>query len=198
MKSKMALPVPTPKNVVINGHSYTLVAFYYPGYNEPWDKVFNAPFLGNFYPCQFSLTIGGIKGTFHNAEAAFQATKWWGNAADRKLFENALTGADAFKIKKGLPNPDYGYYGLGRDGAMLAVTSAKFNLPDFKQGLLQTGSAYLLEHNAVVGRDNYWSDDHNGTGKNMLGITLMKVRQGLGGAGIPQGKYTVADFTNQV
>ena len=194
----VTLPTPKPKKVTVNGNSYELVAFYYPGHNEWWDNTYQAPFLGNFYLCKFSLTIDNITATFHNAEAAFQCTKWWKDSSIRTKFENALTGNDAFKIKKHLSNPDYSYCGLGRDGAMMAVLKEKFAIPTFKTGLLATGNAYLLEHNAVEGRDYYWSDNHDGTGHNKLGISLMLLRQQLGGVGLPSGSYKVVDFTNQV
>ncbi len=193
-----SLSTPQPQTVTINNQSYNLVAFYYPGYNEPWDNVYQAPFLGNFYDCQFSVTINSITATFHNAEAAFQCTKWWNDANARTQFENAKTGAEAFHIKKQLSNPDYSYAGLGREGAMMTVLQQKFNLPAFKTGLLATGNAYLLEHNAKAGRDRHWSDNNDGTGLNMLGITLMEIRAALGGANAPQGNYTVADFTQRV
>ncbi|MBV1924698.1 MAG: NADAR family protein [Flavobacteriaceae bacterium] len=193
-----SLSTPQPKQITINGTQYSLLAFYYPGYNEAWDNTYQAPFMGNFYPSVFSMTIDTITGTFHNAEAAFQATKWWKNDAARTQFENALTGNEAFHIKKGLSKPDYSYCKLGRDGAMLKVVTEKFALPEFKKGLLASGDAYLLEHNAIKGRDNYWSDDHDGTGTNMLGITLMDVRSILGGEGVPGGNYTVKDFTQYI
>lgn len=195
-----SLPQPKPGKVTINGESFDLVAFYYPGHNKPWDDEYQAPFLGNFWPCSFTMTINSIAGTFRNAEAAFQATKWWKNDMVRKRFENAKTGDDALNIKEELASDgwDYSYSGLGRDGAMLHVVSAKFNLPVFKTALLATGNAYLLEHNAKKGRDSYWSDDNDGSGNNMLGKTLMEVRKQLGGSGAPTGSYSVADFTHQI
>ena len=192
------LPKPQPKQISIKGIQYSLIAFYYPGYNEAWDNLYQAPFMGNFYPCVFSITIDSITATFHNAEAAFQATKWWKDDTVRAQFEKALTGAEAFHIKKGLSNPDYSYCGLGRDGAMLKVVTEKFALPEFKKALLASGDAYLLEHNSKKGRDNYWSDDNDGNGTNMLGITLMDVRNTLGGERVPGGTYTVKDFTKNV
>jgi predicted NAD-dependent protein-ADP-ribosyltransferase YbiA (DUF1768 family) len=50
--------------------------------------------------------------------------------------------------------------------------------------LLATGTAYLVEHNEVVGRDTFWSDNHDGTGQNRLGVVLMALRKKLGGHGI--------------
>lgn len=144
------------------------------------------------------MTIDMITGTFHNAEAAFQATKWWKNDAECIQFENAITGTEVFHIKQGLSNPDYSYCGLGRNGAILKVVSKKFEIPEFKKALLASRDAYLLEHNSKSERDNYWSDDHDGTGTNMLGITLMNIRNTLDGDGVPGGTYTVKNFTKHV
>ena len=183
---------------IINGVTYQLVAFYYPGTLTSWDKVYQAPFLGNFYQCSFSVTFNGITASFHNSEAAFQSTKWWNDATARQAFENAITGKDAWKVKNGLGNPDYSYAGLGRDGAMELVLKAKYSDPSLQAGLLATNDAYLLEHNETTGRDDYWSDNYDGLGRNMLGITLMKIRNSLGGNAAPNGVYTVKDFTSQV
>ena len=177
---------PQSNQVTIEGKDYQLTAFYFPGYNTSWDNYYNAAFFGNFWPSNLSLKIGTITANFHNAEAAFQATKWWKHDHIREQFENAVSGNEAFSIKKHLSIPaDYSYAGLGRDGAMKAVLHSKFSDPNLQKGLMATGDAYLLEHNVKSGRDSYWSDDHNGAGKNMLGMTLMSIRQGLGGSGNP-------------
>lgn len=193
---------PQPKSVVIHNQPYTLVAFYYPGYDTPWDKVYCAQFLTNFYLCSIDLSIDGITGHFHCAEAAFQATKWWHNPADRQAFENAQTGKDAFITKKGLPDPDPTYAGLGQLGAMKAVLEQKFSDPDLQKGLLQTGDAYLLEHREYQhgphSGDTFWSDASDGSGGNHLGRTLMELRAALGGSPAPAGQYSVADFSRQV
>lgn len=81
---------------------------------------------------------------------------------------------------------------------MKEVLTQKFSDPSFRHALLLTNKAYLLEHNEVKGRDSYWSDDHDGSGANMLGKTLMEVRKSYGGAAAPLGNYTVANFTAQV
>ena len=44
---------------------------------------------------------------------------------------------------------------------------------DIKRKLLETGDAILVEHRKA---DRYWGDGGNGSGKNRLGILLMKVR----------------------
>lgn len=47
---------------------------------------------------------------------------------------------------------------------------------DIKEILLGTDDAVLVEHTR---NDSYWADGGDGSGKNMLGITLMKVRDTL-------------------
>lgn len=196
---------PKPKAVTINGQPYNLVAFYYPDYDTPWDLVFQGQFLANFYQCSLTLTINGSTATFNNSEAAFQATKCW-NSSERKMFEAAqcVTGTEAFDRKKKITSPDPTYAGLHAYGAMKAVLTAKFSDPVLKQGLLDTGDAYLLEHNVPGRKDpGGWSDLHDGfkandplgTTLNMLGKTLMEVRVDCGGVGAPAGNYAVADFS---
>jgi predicted NAD-dependent protein-ADP-ribosyltransferase YbiA (DUF1768 family) len=171
-------------------------------HEHPWDDVYAAPFLGNFWLCRVSLEIDGTCGTFHTAEAAFQATKWWHDATARQMFENAPDGDAAFHVKRQLQRegnaPDYGYAGLGRDGAMRHVLAGKFAAKDLVDGLLATGGAYLLEHNEKTGRDDYWSDNNDGTGRNMLGLMLMDLRRDLGGSADPTPNAPVGDFTRQV
>ena len=54
---------------------------------------------------------------------------------------------------------------------------AKFSQhPDLKQLLLSTGDAIIIEHTK---NDNYWGDGGDGTGRNQLGKTLMRVRDTL-------------------
>ena len=196
---------PKPKAITINGQPYTLVAFYYPDKDTPWDIVFQGQFLANFWPCRITLTINGSTATFNNAEAAFQATKCW-HTSERKMFEAAkwphVTGSEAFDRKKNIANPDGSYAGLGPYEAMKAVLKAKFSDPALKQALLLTGDAYLLEHNVPKRKDpGGWSDLHDGTGPNRLGQALMDIRVVCGGPGAPAQptppapSYSVADFT---
>lgn len=195
----------------IHGVKYHLVAFYFPDepVPTPWDAYYNYTALGNFYlcPAKITVTINGVTGSFNSAEAAFQATKWWSHPSILQKFESAPTGKAAFAYKRQLmkgaksglnPSPDYGYAGKGQTGAMDMVLAAKYADPAFVGILRSTDDAYLLEHNEVVGRDDTWSDNFDGTGQNLLGIALMNLREKLGGKGAPAGNYAVKDFTGQV
>jgi O-acetyl-ADP-ribose deacetylase (regulator of RNase III) len=57
--------------------------------------------------------------------------------------------------------------------------------------LLSTGNDYLVEHTK---NDSYWADGGDGTGKNMLGIILMEVRdsikKGMNNVEVIQGDIT--------
>ncbi len=209
------LPTPKPQSIVIGNNAYRLVAFYFPGSNTAWDDVYDAPFLGNFWPVALSIAAAGETAAFHVAEAAFQATKWWdkNDTFGQPIlpqFQACLTGSAAFDLSSKLSGkskngralevpPDLNYAGLGRDGAMLAVLKAKFADPALQAGLLATGDAYLLEHNTRTDKDKYWSDNYDGHGQNMLGKMLMIIRSGLPhGHGEPQPTQAVIDFSRQV
>jgi hypothetical protein len=64
-----------------------------------------------------------------------------------------------------------------KDAIMEHAVFAKFTQhDDLRASLLATGDATLIEHTK---NDRYWGDGGDGTGRNMLGITLMKVREEL-------------------
>lgn len=64
-----------------------------------------------------------------------------------------------------------------KDEIMYQVVKAKFTQhKDIKEVLLSTGNREIIEH---TNKDSYWADGGDGTGKNMLGKTLMRVRKEL-------------------
>jgi ribA/ribD-fused uncharacterized protein len=64
-----------------------------------------------------------------------------------------------------------------RDQVMYEAVYAKFTQHQvLKDLLLSTGDALLVEHTR---RDNYWGDGGDGSGQNMLGKILMRVREEL-------------------
>jgi ribA/ribD-fused uncharacterized protein len=66
-----------------------------------------------------------------------------------------------------------------KDNIMYKVLKAKFTQhEDLKQTLLNTGDNILCEHTE---NDFYWADGGDGSGKNMLGKLLMKLRSELRG-----------------
>ena len=170
-----------------------VVAFYFPGRETPWDALWQSGFMGNFYEgAPFIFSPDGFPGDrplFTNAEAAFQACKFW--PAHFTEFA-ALDGEGAFQLKTRLARSghadfygDVTYGGCGGNWhAMRAVLRAKFAAgSQMAAALLATGDAFLLEHNERVGRDHVWSDNKTGDGKNWLGALLMLRRAELTLAG---------------
>ncbi len=191
---------PKPKAVTVGGTATSLVAFYFPGSDTPWDTVYQAPFLANFWLCSVALTIGGDSAAFKLAEAAFQCTKWWHDPSIRNSFAHCADGDAAVALRDTLiaqgNADDKTYAGLGQIGAMDAVLAAKFTDPALAAGLLATADAYLLEHSASNrNHEKFWSDHHDGTGNNHLGICLMHLRQKLGGSPNPMPGVAVAKMT---
>mmetsp|Transcript_26013 Transcript_26013/g.57203 ORF Transcript_26013/g.57203 Transcript_26013/m.57203 type:complete len:433 (-) Transcript_26013:83-1381(-) len=153
-------------------------AFYYPGKNEPCDDVCQGYIFGNFWEEAGAwVEIDGVR--FRTAEGAFQAMKFWPKA---KQFSE-LAGGQVFSLKKQLElgGVDRTYNGRGNNWkAMLEVLRAKFRPGSrLAEALLATGEAFMLEHNSTVGRDQIWSNNHIGDGRNWLGLQLMLVRDEL-------------------
>jgi len=212
-----ALSTPNPSQVTISGQAYELLAFYYDGQHDiPWDNYYQVPYFGNFYPVKpanITVTFENVSGTFLNAEAAYQASKWWDQANIRTNFET-LDGPDAFsystdlqhgnpskKIPKTPPTSNYG--GVGSKVAMRRILDVKYAIPEFRAALKSTNAAYLLEHDKSVRQNpSGWSDNNDGLngGDNNLGIMLMEIRGSLFGTGYgaPGGTYQVSDFSKAV
>lgn len=134
-------------------------------------------FLGNFYPCRIAL----YGQTFACSEAAFQAAKF--SHSPQLMAQFSSLGGDAAWRRAGeLRAQIRSDWMQVRDSIMDEVLEAKFRQnPQLSQALLATGRAYLVEHNNRKGKDTHWSDDHDGSGENMLGKLLMGVRHRLGG-----------------
>ncbi len=141
-------------------------------------------FLGNFHPC----TIRLWNMHFQCAEAAFQAAKFGPNLGIMQRFQN-LHGEAAWRLGRELSRnwtpAQQAQWRADNLHIMRMVLNAKFTQnPDLRNLLLATGSAYLVEHLPIRGRDAFWGDDHNGSGQNWLGRIAMEVRGSLGGTGV--------------
>ena len=124
--------------------------------------------LSNFYPCYVSWE--GL--LFPTVEHAYQAAK----SSDLEVWKY-FQGVDAKQAKrKGKTTkirPDW-------DASKLAVMEhllrQKFSQNDFKQRLIETGDAELIE-------GNWWGDTFwgvcKGVGENHLGKLLMQIRAEL-------------------
>jgi len=183
-------PIPCEADLLGDGRkSPGICAFYFPQVESEWDKACGCAFLGNFFPARLQLKILGSMFYFRNAEAAFQALKY-PDSADR--FEHC-DGQGAFRLRTALGDrADWSYSGHGSNWkAMRAVLDAKFQDQSLIDALLATGDSFLLEHNACVGRDVFWSDNGDGSGRNALGLQLMMLREELRAAeGSTPGRWT--------
>lgn len=148
-----------------------------------YDEKTNAltSFMGNFHPCQITVRDRSRPNTtwvFGCAEAYFQACKHWDNIDIVEQFTKC-NGDQAVKLGKRvrLTPAQIVAWDKRKDNAMREVVFQKFNQnKPLLELLLSTSGAKLKEHNPVKGRDTYWSDNNDGSGKNMLGIILEETR----------------------
>lgn len=160
-----------------------ICGFYYPGYQERWDMLCGCSFLGTYYDRQggsVQLEVNGILRTFTNAEAAFQALKFWHRSED---FEG-LSGVGAVTLQMELRGAeDYSFSGVGSNwDAMFRVLEVKFKKDSFMaDALLKTGDSFLLEHSGQrVSGGDVW-DNSDVCCENWIGIQLMLIRDRLAG-----------------
>ena len=128
--------------------------------------------FSNFYPAP--IEIGGK--IWPTSEHYFQAMKFEGK--DREEFIRKLDSpGSAFKEARNLAYPLRSDWEVVKNDFMMTALRAKFtqhkNLLDV---LLGTGEKKIVEH---TNKDAYWADGGNGSGKNMLGILLMRLRDEL-------------------
>lgn len=131
--------------------------------------------FSNFYPCSFE--IDGIK--FSSTEQAFM----WNKAhlfQDKEMESKILATTNPASVKKYgrlVKNFNDSVWTKVRQDIMYQVNLAKFSQnPKLKELLLSTGDAHLYEDSPT---DYVWGVGANGTGQNLLGKTLMKVREQL-------------------
>ena len=153
---------------------YKMKDFHVIGFNNSnsiINNFCNARCLSNFINCLNGIIIcvpghGAIK--FKNAEAAFQAVKYHEEA--KKFIK--LSGFEVIRLKNKLKNIYPERYESPE--LMFEILLAKFRQnPKLGKILCETGDAFLIEHSY---RDNRWSNNGDGTGSNLLGLLLMKVR----------------------
>lgn len=134
------------------------------------DKAYGC--FSNF--SRHAIAIDGT--TWPTTEHFFQAAKFTDPAdiatvrAARTPFLAAQTGRERHRSFRG-------DWDAVRDDAMLRALRAKFTQHrELREILLSTHAATLVEHTA---NDRYWADGGDGSGRNMLGILLARVREEL-------------------
>jgi|SRR5579872_2338846 len=122
-------------------------------------------FLSNFYPVE--IEYQGIE--FPSVEHAFQAAKSM-SLAERRLFLGITAGA-AKRLGRTVKLRDD--WDIAKVYVMRELLFLKFQQIGFKELLLSTGDALLVERNDWG--DTYWGIC-NGSGQNTLGKLLMELR----------------------
>lgn len=122
------------------------------------------------------IVIDGL--TYQTTEHYFQAMKFFGSDSDYfKTVRQAQGPKKAKSLGASRQHPIRADWDSARDDVMYRAVHAKFSQhPELRAILVGTGKAYIAEHTA---RDRYWGDGGDGTGRNQLGKTLMRVRAEL-------------------
>lgn len=126
-------------------------------------------FLSNFYPS--SLWIGGVR--YPTAEHAIQAHK----STDASVHDTIRSAKTPWEAKRlGRCVALRGDWDAVKDDLMMKVLRAKFDNPFLRAALLGTAPKRLVHGNTW--NDRYWGVCR-GSGSNMLGVLLEKLRDEL-------------------
>ena len=142
-------------------------------------SVINFYGVGDDYGCfsNFSPHPITLKGeSWPTSEHFFQAQKFSGTP-DEEEVRLAKSPMIAARMGRSRKRPLRRDWESVKDSIMHEAVVAKFTQhPELREILLGTGEAKLIEHTA---NDSYWGDGGDGSGKNKLGLVLMRVRDEL-------------------
>lgn len=128
--------------------------------------------FSNFW--NFEIEIDEIK--YPTTEHYFQAMKF--ETSDKVYMDKIIQAPDPMTAKrmgKDRHKPMRTDWQLVKDDIMYIAIKAKFTQSDsLRKLLLSTGDALLVE---AAPNDYYWGSGKDGTGKNMLGKLLVKLRE---------------------
>jgi N-glycosidase YbiA len=110
------------------------------------------------------------------SEHYFQAQKFVGTAHEEEI-RRVKSPMIAARMGRDRKRPLRRDWESVKDEIMFEAVRAKFTQhEELRKILLATGDAEIIEH---TGKDSYWGDGGDGGGRNMLGKTLMLVRDEL-------------------
>src|SRR4051812_23457189 len=139
--------------------------------------------VGEGHGCfsNFSLHPIRLKGkNWPTSEHDFQAQKFAGTP-DEEEVRRAKSPMIAARMGRSRKRPLRKDWEAAKDRIMHEAVLAKFTQhADLRAILLGTGEAKIVEHTE---NDAYWGDGGDGSGKNMLGQILMRVRDELRSSG---------------
>jgi ribA/ribD-fused uncharacterized protein len=114
--------------------------------------------------------------TWRTSEHYFQAQKFAGTKHEEEV-RKANSPMIAARLGRSRKLPLRRDWESVKVAIMREAVLAKFTQhADLKVILMRTGVAKIVEHTT---NDSYWGDGGDGSGKNMLGIILMEVREKL-------------------
>lgn len=94
-----------------------------------------------------------------------------------EIIRESETPAEAFRLGRNANIPLRSDWEEVKELIMWEGLNLKFDQnPQLAKLLLETGQSKLVEH---TDRDKFWGDGGNGSGKNILGIQLMRIRDNL-------------------
>jgi len=110
------------------------------------------------------------------SEHYFQAQKFVGTAHEEEI-RRVKSPMIAARMGRDRKRPLRHDWESVKDEIMFEAVRAKFTQhEELRKILLATEDAEIIEH---TGKDSYWGDGGDGSGRNMLGKTLMLVREEL-------------------
>jgi N-glycosidase YbiA len=125
----------------------------------------------------YPITLAGKR--WPTTEHYFQAQKFKDPGLREKI-RKANTPMIAARLGRDRSSPLRRDWESVKVAVMTEAVLAKFTQhEDLRELLLATGDALLVEH---TDNDDYWGDGGDGSGKNMLGRILMRVREQLRGS----------------
>lgn len=123
---------------------------------------------------RYPVRVGGK--TYPTSEHYYQSQKFAGTPHADEV-RRASSPGRAAAIGRSRARPLRRDWDSVKLDVMRVALRAKFEQhPHLREQLLATGDALLVEH---TGRDAYWGDGGDGTGKNWLGRLLMELREQL-------------------
>jgi N-glycosidase YbiA len=129
-------------------------------------------FMSNFSP--HPIELDGK--TWPTSEHYFQAQKFTDDSY-REVIRGQSTAISAAKLGRSREHPIRSDWEAAKDDVMHRAVAAKFaQHKDLRDLLLRTGRHVLVERTE---NDAYWGDGGDGSGRNMLGQILMRVRDDL-------------------
>ena len=129
-------------------------------------------FMSNFAP--FGFIVDGKK--WSTVEHYYQAQKFQSPELQEEIrsAKSPSMAAEKGRDKSKPLRPDWDTYKIK---AMYRALTAKFTQnPNLAKALLATDDALLVEYSK---KDSYWGNGGDGSGQNMLGKVLMRVRRDL-------------------